>query len=296
MMSKRMPTAALALLLAPWWFGCKPARLPDERPVTFADQVAPILREHCVTCHHPGGAGPFSLVDYENVRKHGRQIVKVTGRRYMPPWPPERGDIRFDGERGLTAAQIDVFGRWVAGGMLEGNRAALPEPPKFPDGWQLGQPDVVLTMPRAYTLAADGADVFRNFVFSVPPLGPRFVHAIEILAGNKRVVHHANVIVDWSGASRRRDAADAEVGFEGMDVEIASSQFEPDSHFLFWKPGTPPTLEPDDMAWSVDGKTDLVLNMHLRPSGKPETIQPTLGLHFTDRGAVPVPDAAAAGA
>ena len=153
----------------------------------------------------------------------------------------------------------------------------------FPEGWQLGQPDLVLTMPRAYMLAAEGEDVFRNFVFSVPDVASRHVRAIEILAGAKRIVHHANVIVDRTGASRRRDEADPDVGFDGMDVEIASDHFEPDSHFLFWKPGTPPTLEPEDMSWRIDRGTDLVLNMHLQPSGKPEPLQPSIGLHFTDR-------------
>ena len=201
----------------------------------------------------------------------------------MPPWPPERGDVRFVGERGLTDAQIDLIRRWVAQHMVEGDASVPPPPPVSQEGWQLGQPDVVLTMPRAYTLAAEGEDVFRNFVFPVPGAAARHVRAIEILAGNKRIVHHANVIVDRTGASRRRDEADPEVGFEGMDVEIASDRFEPDSHFLFWKPGTPPTREPDDMAWRIDRGTDLVLNVHLQPSGKPERLQPSIGLYFTDR-------------
>jgi Flp pilus assembly protein TadD len=255
----------------------------DQRAITFSGDVAPIVREHCVPCHHPGGAGPFSLIRYEDVRKHARQIVKVTSKRYMPPWPPERGHVRFVGERGLTAVQIETIRRWVDQNMVEGDASLLPPPPVFPEGWQLGQPDVVLTMPRAYTLAAEGEDVFRNFVFAVPGVDSRYVRAIEILTGNKRIVHHANVIVDRTGASRRRDEADPGIGFEGMDVEIASDRFEPDSHFLFWKPGTPPTLEPDDMALRIDRGTDLVLNMHLQPSGKPEQLQPSLGLYFTDR-------------
>lgn len=254
-----------------------------RRALTFTRDVAPIVREHCAPCHHPGGAGPFSLIRYEDVRKRAHDIVKVTRSRYMPPWPPERGAVRFVGERGLTDTQIDVIRQWVAQNMVEGDASALGPPPVFADGWQLGQPDVVLNMPRAYTLAAEGEDVFRNFVFPVPDLGSRHVRAIEILAGNKRVVHHANVILDRTGASRVRDEADPGVGFEGMDVEIASDQFEPDSHFLFWKPGTPPTPEPEDMAWRIDGRTDLILNMHLQPSGRPEQVQPSIGLHFTDR-------------
>jgi len=273
----------LALLIVS---GCSRSGATKEegRPaVTFRSDVAPIVYEHCVPCHHPDGAGPFSLIRYEDVREHARDIVKVTSRHYMPPWPPERGEVRFVGERGLTDTQIDLIRRWVAENMVEGDASAPPPPPISQEGWQLGQPDVVLTMPRAYTLAAEGEDVFRNFVFPVPGAASRYVRAIEILAGNKRVVHHANVIVDRTDGSRRRDEADPEVGFAGMDVEIASDRFEPDSHFLFWKPGTPPTLEPDDMAWRIDRGTDLVLNVHLQPSGKPERLQPSIGLYFTDR-------------
>ncbi len=280
-MTGRRMGGVLGLVLA---CGCSRSAATNEaaRPLTFTNDVAPIMREHCVPCHHPGGAGPFSLIDYENVRKRVTDIVKVTRSRYMPPWPPERGDLRFVGERGLSAAQIDLIRRW-AQSMVRGDASALAPPPVFPEGWQLGQPDVVLTMPGPYTLAAEGEDVFRNFVFPVPGGASRYVRAIEILAGTKRAVHHANVIVDRTGASRRRDEADPDVGFEGMDVEIASDQFEPDSHFLFWKPGTPPTLEPDDMAWRIGPGTDLVLNMHLQPSGKPERLQPSIGLFFTDR-------------
>ena len=282
-MTWRGLSGALALLLAS---GCSRSGATSDasrRTLTFTSDVAPIVREHCVPCHHPGGAGPFSLIRFEDVRKRARDIVKVTKSRYMPPWPPERGAVRFVGERGLTDTQIDVIRQWVAQDMVEGEASALAPPPVFPEGWQLGQPDLVVTMPRAYVLAAEGEDVFRNFVFSVPDVASRHVRAIEILAGAKRIVHHANVIVDRTGASRRRDEADPDVGFEGMDVEIASDHFEPDSHFLFWKPGTPPTLEPEDMSWRIDRGTDLVLNMHLQPSGKPEPLQPSIGLHFTDR-------------
>ena len=56
-----------------------------------------------------------------------------------------------------------------------------------------------------------------------------------------------------------------------MEIRIESELFDPDSHFLFWKPGTVPYVEPDGMALRLDKGTDLVLNTHLQPSGKPET-------------------------
>ena len=124
-------------------------------------------------------------------------------------------------------------------GALEGAAADLPAAPVFAAGWPLGTPDLVLTPDRAWTLPAEGGDVFRNFVLPVPLGGRRFVRAIEIRPGNARILHHANALPDRSGVGRQRDAADPEAGFAGMDLEIASDRFEPDSHFLFWKPGTP---------------------------------------------------------
>ena len=253
--------------------------------LTFHRDIEPIVFNNCaLPCHHPGGAGPFSLITYEDVRKRAHQVAVVTGKRYMPPWPPEPEGPRFAGERRLSTDQIDRLRLWAEQGAAEGNRSdAKPRAIPNSEGWQLGKPDLVLELPQPYILPPDGTDVFRNFVFPVPITSPRYVKAIEILPGQKKVVHHANLLIDREQSSRRLDAEDSEVGFAGMDVVIESSQFEPDSHFLFWKPGTPPSFEPPGMTWRLDPGTDLVLNAHLQPSGKPETIQPALGIYFSDQ-------------
>jgi Flp pilus assembly protein TadD len=201
----------------------------------------------------------------------------------MPPWLPEPGYVEFVGERRPQREQIRMIQQWMEAGMPEGDAADLPPAPKFKEGWQLGQPDLVIKAPAAYILPAQGTDVFRNFVIPVPVPTTRYVKAIEILPGNKKVVHHANILIDRTQSSRRRDAEDAEPGFAGMDLAIEADSFEPDSHFLFWKPGTVPWVEPDGLAWRLEPGTDLVLNMHLQPSGKPEPIQPVIGLYFTDQ-------------
>jgi len=198
-------------------------------------------------------------------------------------WPPEPGHAEFVGERRLSDEQIRLIQQWIEQGAAEGFGSTIPPAPKFADGWQLGPPDLVLKAAEAYTLPAGGSDVFRNFVIPVPVSSSRYVRAVEILPGNKKIVHHANILIDRTGVSRYRDEQDPEVGFGGMDLTMESETFEPDSHFLFWKPGTPPHTEPDDMAWRVDKATDLVLNMHLQPSGKAESIQPSVGLYFTDK-------------
>ncbi len=251
--------------------------------LTFNKDIALIIFQNCAACHHPGGAGPFSLLSYQDVRKRAEQIAVVTGSRYMPPWLPEPGHGEFADERRLSDKQIEMIRRWVKDGGTEGLSSDLPPVPKFNEGWQLGQPDLVVKMPKAYTLPANGTDVFRNFVIPIPVTTMRYVKAVEILPGNKKIVHHANLLIDRTQSSRRLDEQDPEIGFAGMDVQIESESFDPDSHFLFWKPGAAPWIEPDGMAWRLDAGTDLILNMHLQPSGKPEMIQPLIGLYFTDQ-------------
>src|SRR5579883_999208 len=132
--------------------------------VTFNREVAPIVYRHCAPCHHANGPGPFPLITYQDVSKHAAQIVAVTKRRYMPPWPPEHGYGEFAGDRSLSEGQIRVFADWLAAGKPEGDRRDLPRAPEFHGEWQIGTPDLVVKMPAPYTLPAAGADVFRNFV------------------------------------------------------------------------------------------------------------------------------------
>ena len=112
--------------------------------------------------------------------------------------------------------------------------------------------------------------------------------AVEIRPGDKQYVHHANILVDREGASRQPEATPG-AGFGGMEIRIDSRVFDPDSHLLFWKPGTIPAVEPEGMALRLDKGTDLVLNTHLQPSGKPEVIQPSIGLYFTPHAATKLP-------
>src|SRR5207237_5748794 len=135
--------------------------------------------------------------------------------------------------------------------------------------WQLGPPDLVLTLPKTSTLRADGRDVYRNFIFSFRGEAARYVRALEIRPGNKKVVHHANLLIDRNRSSRWKDGRDGQPGFPGMDLKIEAAVEDPESHLLFWKPGSVLSEEPPGMAWTIERGTDLILNMHLQPSGNP---------------------------
>ncbi len=239
-----------------------------------------MLYEHCATCHHAGGAGPFSLVTYPEVRKRLRAIVSATSAREMPPWQPETSWGHFLGERRLTDAQIAVLKLWSSAGAPEGSVEKMPAVPVWNDGWQLGPPDLIVSMERPYELPADGRDVYRNFVMSAPTGTRRFVRAVEIHPGNLRVVHHGFLLLDRTGQCRQRADQETDWGFDGMSAGGAGS---PQGHFLSWQPGKTPRAEPASRAWVLEAGTDLVLQLHMRPSGKPETVQAKVGLYFSDQ-------------
>jgi len=250
--------------------------------VTFTRDIAPILFQSCAPCHRPGEAAPFSLLSYDDAKSHAHQITAVTERRIMPPWLPEPDDPKFADDLRLTAEQIALLKEWVEQGTTEGPPSDLPAKPQFVEGWQLGKPDVIVKATKPFELPAGGSDTYWNFVFRSPVDRARWLKAIEIRPGNKRLVHHANVLVD-RGQTARLEEKQPGSGFGGMELTIESEVFDPDSHFLFWKPGSAPYVEPDGMAIHLDKNTDLVLNTHLQPSGKPELLQPSLGLYFTDK-------------
>ncbi len=248
----------------------------------FAHDIAPLVYEKCAPCHHPGAAAPFSLLTYQDVKKRAAQIAAATRSGYMPPWLPEHGYGDFMGDRSLTAEEIATIAAWVHDGAPEGPAGAIPPPPVFTEGWQLGEPDLVLEAASSVQLPASGPDIYWNVIFTPNVTARRWVRAIEIRPGQPRVVHHANLLVDRAGSAHLHETVRGK-GFPGMDLVIGRSPFDPDGNFLFWKPGAAPHVEPDGFAWRLDPGNELVLNMHLQPSGKREQLRPSIGLYFTDR-------------
>ena len=246
---------------------------------TFTKDIAPIIWARCASCHRPGEIGPFSLITYDDVRRHAAQIAAVTARRIMPPWKPLAGKGGFQSDRRLTDAELQSLQQWIASGAPEGDASALPPAPAWADGWQLGTPDLVVRMPEAYTVPADGADVFRTFVIPIPVSGPRYVRALEFHPGNARVVHHANLGVDRTRSSRQLDARDPEPGYAGSMERDANY---PEGQMLGWTPGQAPHPAPEGTQWRLEPGSDLVVQLHLQPTGKVERVGVAVGFYFTD--------------
>jgi hypothetical protein len=245
---------------------------------TFNHDVAPVLFDRCQPCHRPNQRVPFTLMTYPDAKRRAGAIAEAVEKRHMPPWLPERGGPAFAGERGLRKAEIATIRRWADAGAPEGDPGERPQPRSWPTGWELGQPDLVVTMPRAYTLMPGARDVYRNVILPVNVPATKFVRAVEFRPEGAPV-HHAVVRVDRGRASSAQDGLDGQPGFPGMQ---AAEVQDPDGHFVGWAPGRGPIIAPDGLPWRLDPSTDLVVELHLLPRKTPVAVRPQVGLYFTD--------------
>lgn len=268
---------AVVLAIAGRDVGAADEKVPAKE-VTFNKDIAPIVFQHCAACHRPGEVAPFSLLSYRDVQKRARLIRDLTANRTMPPWKAVPEHLRFKDERRLSDAQIALVRQWVDEGAVEGDAKDLPAAPKFAAGWQLGEPDMVVRMPKAFTIPAEGRDLHRNFVIPLKVPDGKYLRAIEYRPENRGVVHHAILSMDPTGKLRERDGQDGAPGY----TQVAIPGRPLTGNLAFWVPGKESRPLPDGVAIAWPSGADLVLQLHLHPSGKVEVEQSTIGLYFTD--------------
>lgn len=255
------------------------AAAPSSEPVTFSKQIAPLLWKHCASCHRPGEVGPFSLLSYEDAAKRADFLAEIAADRRMPPWKAEPGFGEFYDERRLNDDEIALLDRWAEAGAPQGDPDELPPAPKFVEGWQLGEPDLVLEMAEPFAVPADGPDVYQCFVIPIPITENRTVAGVEFRPGNRSVVHHAIMYLDANGAARRRDEQDPGPGYRSF----GGPGVLPTGGLGGWAPGAQPHLLPDGVGKFLRQGSDLVLQIHYHPDGKPETDRSAVGIYFTKR-------------
>ena len=261
---------------------------------TFTEDIAPIIYNNCTECHRNGQAAPFTLQTYSDVKKRARLITKVTEDRYMPPWHPVEGHGKFVDERRLTGDELATLKNWYKSGMAEGPADKLPEPPEFASDWLLGEPDMIVKMPKAYTMRADGSDIYRSFVIPLDLKEDKWVTGFEVRPSARAVLHHVIIRIDQTGEARKADGARGPPGFSGMRGIGRSSRGSRrgGSNDVFsgslgglggWAVGGTPRILPLGLARKLPAGADIVLNSHFHPSGKEEDEQTTIGLYFTDK-------------
>ena len=256
------------------------AATASAQEVTFTRDIAPIVFNACVSCHRTSGPGPFPLTTYDEVRRRATQIAAVTSSRFMPPWKISPAVGHFVGQRHLTGDEIAAIAKWAADGAPEGDPNRLPPLPTFADGWLLGRPNLIVKPEKPFTLPPQQADAFRIFAIRVPIKTRTYVTGIEFHPGNARVVHHANIRIDRSDATRKLDEADPLPGYDGL---MPRSAEYPEGHFLGWTPGQVAPLVQPELAWTLEPGSDLVVQLHMQPSGAAEEVLPEIGFYFTER-------------
>lgn len=262
-------------------FGCAirlTARVAAAHPrVTFTRDVAPILQEKCQSCHRPGEIGPFSLLTYEEASAWAELVKDYTRRRVMPPWKPADGFGEFKDMRRLTDAQVRTIAEWVDEGAPRGDPKDMPPPRKFTNGWALGTPDMVLDAGEPYELAADGRDVYRNFVLPYVPDRERWVSGLEVRPDQRAVVHHVIVYIDPQAKSPALDAADPGPGFTSTG---GGPGFFPADFLGGWAPGNTPRIAPPGLAARIPAHARLVLQVHYHKNGRVLKDRTRIGIHF----------------
>lgn len=251
---------------------------PPKGPISFNRHVAPLLFTHCAPCHRPGQSAPFALLTFADAKRHAKQMAEVTARHEMPPWLPDGPAHELVGDRRLTEAQIGILRRWVEDGLIEGRAKDLPKAPEFAADWPLGPPDLVLKLPEPYQVPADGPNIYRNFVLPLGTKERRWVRAVDFRP-HSAAIHHAMMAFDNSGAGRRWDARDPGPGFASFNMP--NEAYTP-NHFLGWHPGKQPAEAPRGLSWPLGANQDFILQLHVRPTGKPESVAPEVAFYFTN--------------
>jgi hypothetical protein len=253
-----------------------PYVLKPKGTLTFTKDIAPIIFNNCTGCHRTGEVAPFTLLNYDDVQKKSKTIVKVIDKRYMPPWKAEHGFGDFIDERRLTSEQIGIIKQWVEEGTPEGDRSKLSPLPKFSSDWTLGEPDMIFQPPETYELSAEGRDVYQCFVIPTNFSEDRYISAIEMRPGNRSVVHHVIAYTDTTGKGRELDAATPEPGyrtFGGSGVRGAE-------WLEGWAPGKTPRRLPAGYGLRIPKGSDIILQVHYNKTGKPEADRTRMGVYF----------------
>jgi mono/diheme cytochrome c family protein len=271
---------------------------PAERAPSFTKDVAPILYKHCASCHRPGEIGPMSFLTYQDVRPWAKSIREKVVSRQMPPWFADSQYGKFRNDRRLSQQDIDTIIAWVNAGARQGNPADLPERPSFPEGWQIGTPDVVIEMPVEYQIPADGTVDYQYFEVKTNFPEDKWIAAGEVRVDDREHVHHATVYIDDGenrpapmeirailpdGQTTAAPPAAQRAALGGTSLRSggrAQSPRRPGAVFVNYAVGEDAPIYPTGQAKRLKAGATLIFQMHYTTNGRPSKDRSKLGLVF----------------
>jgi len=245
----------------------------DKSSINFAKHIAPIFQNRCEECHRPGAVAPMSLMTYEEVRPWARAIKEKVITRQMPPFHASGEIGRYDHDPRLTENEIATISKWVDGGAAKGSPKDMPAPKVWGTGWASGQPDLVLTVRKAYTLKANPTDQYVFFVFDHVFTEDTWIRGIVTKPGNPKAVHHANTHLVPPNLKSPEEGY-----FEG--------DFDPSARGTImisgWVPGSNDVMLPEETAVRIPKGMRFGIQIHYGPNEKETVDQTSLGLYFAD--------------
>jgi hypothetical protein len=244
---------------------------------TFSADVAPIIFKNCAECHRPGEIAPMSLLTYKDARPWAQSIRQEVASGQMPPWHATQPRGTFSNDRRLTDQDRDTLIRWVDAGAPEGNPKYLPPQPDFIEGWQIGKPDLVLTMPKEFAVPASGEIAYQNISVPTNFTEDKWVQAIEVRPGTRAVVHHILVFCREPGTQLdpmpyRMVVPKMEREWKRWDRLIATTA-----------PGTNAMILPPGQALLIRAGAVLRFQIHYTANGTAATDRSSVGIVFANK-------------
>jgi mono/diheme cytochrome c family protein len=258
---------------------------------TYNDDVFPIFRNRCASCHVPGGVAPMSLMTYDDAFPWAESIRAELVAAHMPPWNADEGYGELKRAHTLTPKELDVILTWATGGNPRGSLDQVLPKVELKNEWKLGAPDLVLKLPEAFTLAADKMEDTHEFTLPSGTTDAQWVRAVDLLPGTPSIVRSATIFVKSAAAPAEKNAP------------------SPEQVLGLWLPGE--DQAPDSgVAVKLPAGAQIGIRIHYKKTwqfeGKALTDRSTLGVYFSKNGAttttpqelmaVPIESAAPAGA
>ena len=254
---------------------------PDEvEQVTYSEHVARIFQDNCQSCHRAGEVAPFGLTSFKKARAYSKEIREHVLARNMPPWKPAHGFGEFQDDTSLSDDEISLLVKWIDQGTAQGDPTVAPPAPQFAEGWEHGEPDMVVSMSEDYSVGPEGEDDYRHFIIRKEDLNlseDRYVSAVDVQPGNRSVVHHVLVYVDRTGKARELDAQDPGYGY----TRAGGTGFKIDNGLGGWAPGARVSFQPHGFGKRLAQDGDIVLQVHYYRTGRTEMDRTKVGLYFS---------------
>ena len=248
--------------------GCPLERIerPAAATATYHRDVAPILNRRCVSCHQPGGIGPFPLLTARDAARRAGAIREAVADRRMPPWHADPKHGHFANDPSLTDAERQTIAEWAKAGAPAGDPHDGPPPATLKvDGWSIREPQIVVSMPNPFSVPASGVLEYQFIEVDPGFKEDVWVQEAEIRPGNRKVVHHATVFLKPPGASG--------LVLQGDLASVC---------LCAYAMGTPPTLLPDGMAKKIPAGWRLLFVIHYVTTGTPQTDVTKIGLRVVN--------------